>query len=49
MPGIGKKRRSWLQSLKKSIFWGGGGVRQNVIWGIGEVDAKMQGVCQRRG
>ena len=45
MPGIGKEEKIW-GIVAKEIYWGD---RQNIIWGIGAVDAKMQRVCQRRG
>ena len=44
-----KKRRSGRIDAKEIYGGRGGGVRQNQIWGIGAVDAKMQGgICQRR-
>ena len=44
-----KKRRSG-RIVAKEIYGGRGGGRQNLIWGIGAVDGKMQGgVCRRRG
>ena len=49
MPEIGKEEKTRGYSRKRNL-WRRGGGRQNLIWGIGAVGAKMQvGVCQRRG